>query len=225
MTKARINSICLHIRSKLALLGVMVLLGSSTLAFDELNEAQSLIYDNSHLSNTTEGQELKYAYTAVNSEQGDIVDSASVSIVAAGSDDKRDISIDFLSGERHLPLPDFSGYRGNPVIIAMLEHIAQSMSAETGGGALYFRNRIRDALAGEDVSLIEQSFSYSGDVYESVTLTFYPFVNDPYLAENTLLKQARFSIQLSETIPGGVVGVEASSRTDEGIFERRLSLM
>ncbi len=194
-------------------------------AFEGLNEAQSWIYDRSHLSNTTAGQTLNYSYEGEDAVSDSINDKASLSIVAKRDDETRDVTISFLTGERHLPLPPFSGYRGNPVIIAMLEHIAQTMSSQSGGGALYFRNRIRDSLAGSDVALEAHTMKYADKEYSGTRLTFYPFLNDEYLGTDNVLRQSRFSIELSDEIPGGVFSVQVSATRNSDVFERSLSLM
>jgi len=205
------------------LLALFVTAGQAS-AFEKLTEAQTWIYDHGHLANTSEGQVLSYSYSSQDDASLSVDDAASLSITGTHDDGRRDVQIDFLSDERHLPLPPFSGYRGNPVIIAMLEHIAQSISSQTGGGALYFRNRIRDALASEDVELEEQIITYNDNEYTATRITFYPFVNDEHIGADELVRQSRFSIALSDDVPGGVFSVEATASRDAQIFQRTLSL-
>ena len=205
------------------LLILAVTTGEAT-AFDELTEAQAWIYDRGHLANTSEGQTLTYDYSSRGGEAADIDDKAVVSITGTHDGGRRDIDIDFLNDERHLPLPSFSDYRGNPVIIAMLEHVAQSISTQTGGGALYFRNRIRDALASDDVELEKQTVQYHDNDVETTRITFYPFSSDERLASNQLMRDTRFSIYLSDDVPGGVYSVEVKASHDAQLFEKTLSL-
>lgn len=193
-------------------------------AFDELTPAQAWIYDRSHLANTESGQSLTYSYSGTDAENAAVTDTAHLSIIASTDEDRRDVEIEFLSGERHLSLPAFKGYRGNPMIIAMLEHVAQSLSAQTGGGALYFRNRIKDALASDELELVEEVTTYKDQEIDAVVMTFYPFTNDQYLGDNTLLKQARFRIQLSSEIPGGLVSMDVSAQEGDQAFKRNLSI-
>lgn len=217
-----------YFRPTLFIASVLLLLAWSTQqssAFEGLNEAQSWIYDRSHLRNTIAGQTLDYSYKGEDSDSSDITDTASLSIVSEHDDETRDVEISFLTGERHLPLPPFSGYRGNPVIIAMLEHIAQTMSSQSGGGALYFRNRIRDSLASDDVVLEPHKIRYANKEYSGTKLTFHPFLNDQYLSIDNVLRQTRFSIELSDEIPGGVFSVQVSATSNSDVFERSLSLM
>lgn len=215
------HSLCLGISTLL----VAVMTTGQANAFDELNEAQTLIYDHGHLANTSQGQTLNYSYTSEDEITSNVTDKASVSITAALDEGRRDVEIDFLSDERHLPLPKFSGYRGNPVIIAMLEHIAQSISSQTGGGALYFRNRIRDAIASEDVEVEERKISYKDSEFDATRITFYPFTNDQYIGSNELMSVSRFSIDLSDDVPGGVFMVQVKASHDAQVFERTLTLL
>lgn len=204
---------------------MIALINPQANAFDELNEAQSWIYDHNHLGNTSEGQTLSYSYIGDDGgAEQQIADKASVMVVVAHEDGRRDVEVDFLTDDRRLELPPFQGFRGNPVIIAMLEHIAQSMSTHSGGGALYFRNRIRDALASKDVVLKQSAVSVAGKEYDATSLTFYPFIGDEHLADNELMKATMFNIELSDDVPGGVISVQVSSRTEDEVFERKLLL-
>ena len=194
-------------------------------AFEKLTEAQSWIYDRGHLANTTQGQILSYHYIAQDATEQNVDDEASVAIMGEHDDGRRDVEIDFLSEDRHLPLPVFNGYRGNPVIIAMLEHIAQSVSARSGGGALYVRNRIRDALASEKVMVETQQLRYNDRDVVATRITFHPFTDDVHLSGDQLIRQSKFNIDLSDDVPGGVLQVKVTARHDEQIFERTLSLI
>ncbi len=195
-------------------------------AFDDLTAAQNLVYDTPHLSNTVAGQRIEYRYHGRAADGEEIEDSASLSITAAYENDKRDVSLNFLTAERHLPLPDFTSFRGNPVIIAMLEHIAQAFGRETGGGVLYFRNRIRDGMAGNNARIEQVDAEYHAARVKATRLSFQPFAGDPYLAQRPAYTGAVFSITLSEAVPGGVIGVGVSSGDDTAQrFTREISII
>ena len=183
-------------------------------AFDKLSEAQSLVYDTPHMTNTLAEQVIGYAYLAQVNGGETINDRATVTILQTQDNDKRDVAIDFLSEERHLSLPDFTGYRGNPIIIAMLEHIAQTMGRETGGGALYFRNRIRDALASDAVGIETKKQEINGSQLDTTVVSFSPFVDDEHFKSDPQYANALFSIALSEGAPGGVVAIKVVSEHD-----------
>ncbi|MFK7893202.1 MAG: hypothetical protein AB8B63_20475, partial [Granulosicoccus sp.] len=202
-----------------ALIFCCSLLPAISYGFDELTPAQAWIYDKGHLANTQEGESLTYDYTALSAEVPVIEDVASLSVTASHEGGKRDVKVTFLNGDNAMLLPPFRGYRGNPMIIAMLEHIAQSMSKETGGGALYFRNRIRDSLASDAVEMQEYEMEYQDQKVPATVLTFYPFKQDQYLNESPEMKEARFQIELSDDVPGGLYRVEVSTQGEDKLFE------
>jgi hypothetical protein len=199
------------------LIGLLVA-SATTHAFEQLTPAQNLVYGRSHLSNTRAGQQILYRYHSQKSADDNVNDRVLLSITKSHDDDKRDVVVDFLSADRHMILPDFNEFRGNPVIIAMLEHIAQSLGRETGGGVLYFRNRIRDALADSRTSIEEITMDYGATTVAATRVSFAPFINDSYLAEKPEYTGATFSILLSEEIPGGVVGVAVKSGQNDAVF-------
>jgi len=193
-------------------------LGGVAQAFENLTAAQNLVYDTAHLSNTVAGQKIIYRYRS-QIATGDIVeDRVLLSIKKAHEDDKRDVALDFLSAERRMAFPDFTGFRGNPVIIAMLEHIAQSFGRETGGGVLYFRNRIRDAMAKENTQIEKITAKYNDREIDATRMFFSPFAGDPYLAERPEYTGAIFSITISDKVPGGVIGVAVKSSQNDVIY-------
>ncbi len=198
--------------------------GPTAHAFDQLTPAQNLVYNKTHLINTQAGQQITYRYQSQVSDDDIVNDRVLLSIVKSHDDDKRDVVLDFLSAERHVAFPDFNGFRGNPVIIAMLEHVAQSFGRETGGGVLYFRNRIRDALARDSTEVEETAANFGTTTVAATRVSFSPFADDQYLAEKPEYTSARFSIILSEKIPGGVAAVTVKSvRGDTTFFEREIA--
>jgi len=175
--------------------------------FDKLTKAQSLIYDTPHLSNTSDGQTITYDYSGESS--GDAIsDTVMLSISNASGNGKRDVEVEFLSEQRRLALPDFQGYTGNPVIIAMLEYIAKTLGEEAGGGTLYFRNRIRDALADTSLKIDDKAVKIGNKEVAILELRFRPFAKDanlanlPRYAESYLLLWSRMykAIRLSITV-------------------------
>ncbi|MCP4877304.1 MAG: hypothetical protein GY896_17730 [Gammaproteobacteria bacterium] len=212
---------------RFAILGVgltgLAAVGATAHAFEQLNAAQNLVYGTAHLSNTRAGQQIIYRYRSQKSADDIVKDRVLLSVSKSHDDDKRDVVLDFLSAERHMPLPDFNGFRGNPVIIVMLEHIAQGFGRETGGGVLYFRNRIRDALAKDSTSIEEIKMIYDTRTINAKRVSFAPFVDDSYLAEKPEYTGARFSIILSAEVQGGVVSIAVKSgQNNVADFEREL---
>lgn len=210
---------------KLALLMVCTLtIVGTAKAFNELNNAQTLIYDTAHLQNTQKDQVLIYSFQAQEAGEELVLDSVKLSVQKEHDNGTRDVTVDFLSDDRHIAFPDFPGFKGNPVIIAMLEHVAQKMGRDTGGGALYFRNRIRDALAA-GVTINNEKATVMNTEVDTVVLTFSPFLDDQYIRGLPHFVNSKFTISFSESVSGGLVGIEViSADSDQTYFAEELLL-
>ena len=195
-----------------ALLGALLIGAPLAHAFegDELNRAQVLIYETPHLAGTDAGEEIRYAWTQTGGAGGTLEDRATLAVTAAGEDGRRDVTLDFLTGERRLELPPFEGWRGNPVLMATLERFAQDFAIAGGGGALYFRNRMRDALA-DAPSAEPAELDWAGDTVAGTRIEFVPFANDPYVGSRPGFAGATVRLELSDAVPGGVLSAAVES--------------
>ena len=206
-----------------ALLGALLLGTTSAHAFEstELNPAQVLIYETPHLAGTDAGDEIAYAWTETGGGAA-LEDRATLSVDAAGEGDRRDVTLDFLSEERRLELPPFEGWRGNPVLMATLERFAQDFAIAGGGGALYFRNRMRDALA-DAPSAEPAELEWNGGTVDGTRIEFAPFANDPYVGSRPGFAGTVVRLELSDAVPGGVLSaaVESPGADDGGEPYRR----
>lgn len=212
------------IRSALSLLIGLLIVSTPATAFEQLTQAQTLIYDTAHLANTSSGQSLHYRFE-MRDEAGTLVhDEALMTILDEQGPERRDVELDFLSAERHLPLPTFTAYRGNPIIIVMLEHLAQSMGAATGGGTLYFRNRIRDALAEAELAIDSGTASLDGKEVTTRSVRFAPFLEDTMLEPDSPYRQAEFTLRFSDQLPAGLLDIRFHARSDDAEMHRSLSL-
>jgi len=200
-------------------------LGNPAIAFDELNEAQTLLFDSPHLMNTREGQSISYNYRSKVDEEQPVEDVVTINVTAQVDEERRDVEINFLTDERHLVLPPFPGYRGNPVLMAMLERIAREIGEDTGGGVLYFRNRIRDGLAGDNVRIEKRTMSVNDNDVDATVLQFQPFENDQRIEPDSIFSEATFTITLSNTVPGSIVEVGINTPSQgPSAFSRQLTI-
>ena len=191
---------------------------------DALSPAQKLVYETPHLAGTEPGDELGYAYSSAGDAGGGpapaATDRATLTVAAAHEDGRRDVRLDFLSGERRLELPSFDGWRANPVLLAAFERFAQDFASAGGGGALYFRNRMRDALvAGATTEAVELVFD--GAPVAATRIELRPFENDPYVGARPGFADAVVRLELSDEVPGGVLSAAVVSGSAPGAPPRR----
>ena len=187
----------------------------------ELNEAQRLIYLTAHFEMAPPGTKISYEFERTGSKVQDVdrVELTVTDIV----DGKNDIELEFLSGENAINFPPFQGYKGNPVIIAFLERDVREMSKTTGGGNLYFRNRIRHGLAG-DVSVAETQFEYDGTMVPAILIEFKPYENAPLRERLSYYADKTYQILLSSAIPGYVAYLQTFVVSDEYELQETLSI-
>ncbi len=178
----------------------------------ELNKAQKLIYTTPHFLSVSVGSTITYQLES-NVEGVESPDSVDVKILKSYDQNKNDIQIRFLSGENQIPFPEFIGYKGNPVIIGFLERDVRLMKTLTGGSDLFFRNRIRHALADEPiVELID--IEYSGMKHDAYQITVMPYVNAPLRERFSHFVEKVYRITLSDSVPGYVVWLSTEVDSD-----------
>lgn len=193
---------------------LLVLASRCAWSFDALNDAQSLVYATPHLANTTADQMITYRYASAVAGNNAVSDTVALRVLKTYDDNRRDVSVDFLTGEHAMPLPNFDGYQGNPVIIAMLEHNAQAIGQRTGGGALYFRNRIRDALADKSTQVKTASLDHQGSTLATKSIKFKPYTDDGRLEDHPDIVHLEYTLVFSEAVPGGLVSIHIESVLD-----------
>jgi len=192
----------------------------------ELNEAQTLIYNTNHLEGLEKGTELHYQYTKSSNVDDGFTDTVTLSVAQEHEDHRKDLNLVFLSGDREIVFDPFSRFRTNPIIMAVLERDVREMSRITGGGMLYFRNRVREEMARDpDIKTVE--IEHNGEKIGTTRIQFKPFVNDPMADRFKDFQQKTYSIFLTEEVPGSVVQVNVltpSAAGGEPLISETLSL-
>lgn len=190
-------------------------------AFEDLTVAQKLVYDTAHLANTQKDDRLEYSMKYYSTEPVTDLGLVTLDIHAVNDEERRDVNVTFLEGANRLPLPSFDNYRGNPIIIATLEFFAQKLSSNTGGGTLYFRNRIRDALANPELKITKNKLANPDQYKTSFTMT--PFKQDPFLGEQAIYRDITVKLVLSDEVPGGLSSATLTSGSDSsGVYSYSL---
>ena len=192
----------------------------------ELNDAQKLIYATNHLEGLEKGTQLCYEYIKDSNVDEGFTDTATLSVAQEHDDHRKDLNLTFLSGDREIPFDPFSRFRTNPVIMAVLERDVREMSRMTGGGTLYFRNRVREEMA-RDPEIKSVEIEHNGEEIEVKQIQFKPFVNDPMVDSFKDFQQKTYSIYLTDEVPGSVLRVNIvtpSAAGGEPLISETLSL-
>ena len=166
-----------------------------------LSSAQAVLFATDHLHAIDAPTIIRYSFAASGSAGG-FADRVAIGIEPR-PDGTKDVNIDFLSGERHLPFQPVSGFKGNPVLMFFLERDVLEMRKVTGGSALYFRNRIRDAFLTR-AEIRPVNVAVDGKELSATEVTVVPFRDDPMIARFAAFREKSYRFVLVDAVPGSV---------------------
>ena len=166
-----------------------------------LSPAQLALFASDHLHAIDTPTIIRYSFAA-SGGTGGFSDSVAIG-VQPRPDGTKDIRIDFLSGDRHLPFQPVNGFKGNPVLMFFLERDVLEMHKATGGSALYFRNRIRGALL-DGATTGPVTVAIEGREQSGTEVTLMPFREDPMIARFAAFRDKSYRFVLVDAVPGTV---------------------
>jgi hypothetical protein len=169
-----------------------------------LSPAQIALFESHHLDAIRHPAKIEYQFKH---EAGADTYTDKVSLdVEPRADGKKDVSVDFLSGDHHMPFPPALGFNGNPVLMYFLERDVTEMHRVTGGAATYFRNRIRQAFV-DRAETHPTSVTVDGKEQKGTEITLAPFRDDPLIARFADFKDKTYRFVLSDAVPGEIVEI------------------
>jgi hypothetical protein len=184
-------------------------------------EAQDRLFTAGVLEPVATGQRLVFGH-----DRGGAFDSARLPVVVHGEMSVTLAETDTKAGWREavvtareaevertlVALPESSGH---PILLIFLESTVRDVAALTGGNPYYIRNRIREALAAQDVvepaEIVLEGTSVPGE-----RLVFRPFTEDPNRDRLGALADLEISVTLSAGVPGEIARLEAVAPMEDG---------
>jgi hypothetical protein len=140
----------------------------------EITGANKLLFGTDHLESITEPLQLVYDFKKSGTLGKTFDDEIVITIKKVLSSGRKNISFRFLTGKNKIRFPSANGVNTNFVFQAFLENDVREMKHQTGGSALFFRNRIRHALAGNS-QVVSTTFDFDGKTYEGKKIIVKPF--------------------------------------------------
>jgi hypothetical protein len=189
-----------------------------------LSAAQLALFETNHLRGISAPLVIDYHFTHRGAPKGDFEDKVSADIRAVREDGRKDVWIDFLTGEHHVPFPPVLGFNGNPLLMFFLEHDVMEMRDVTGGAAQYFRTRLRQSFV-DRAEMREVEFEYEGAPRKGTEIDVTPFRNDGNLARFPAFAGKTYRFILSDAVPGGVYQISTevpSEGAQEGVFRDQM---
>ena len=195
-------------------------------SFDEtdISAANKLLFGTNHLESITEPVQLVYGFKRTGMIGKSFEDKVIINIKKVLPSGRKNLSFRFLTGRHKIRFPSAVGVNLNFVFQAFLENDVQKMQRQTGGSALFFRNRIRHALAGNS-QVVPATLDFNGKTYEGEKIIVKPFSKKSVaIVSGSEKLYSRFSkyegksyiFTLSDQIPGGFFQISAVTPSDHG---------
>ena len=197
----------------------------------ELSSANRALFTNGNLDSITSPSKLVYNF----SQKGGLKEftgTVEVNINRIHANGRKDLTFRYLKGRNKVRFSPQYGVRSNPLFMLFFERDTRKMQTITGGNALFFRNRIRHALAASDAKPVK--FNFRGELVDGQQIEIRPFFDTTLAERFPKYKQKTYNILLSASVPGTIYqlrsfvpkrgGVDGSLSDDVLVFAEVLPL-
>jgi len=195
-----------HFISALAIAaaGLATTLGSAGATTDpkDLSPANRALFTSDHMASIHQPTVLVYDFERKGTLEPAFTDTIEANVTGIEPDGGKDMSFHFMNGKNHIEFRDFSDFVGNPIFMLFLERDVRELQRLTRGSAVYFRGRIRDALAGSAM-MEPTTFEFHGKTLKGTEIRIEPFVKDPLNERYPRFAKKTYVFILSDEIPGG----------------------
>ena len=185
-------------------------------AGEDYSRAERALFMSNHLANVRPPATLQYRYVKGGTMEPGFEDRVTLKLTARADRSCCTANANFLSGSRHLTLPEVEAAEGNPVLLYFLERDIREMSRLTKGQSNYFRKRIRMAIY-QGAEMRELTLPYRGKDVAARQFTVAPYLDDPLRERFAKLVGKRYTFTLSEAVPGGVLSVATQVDAEGGV--------
>lgn len=190
-----------------------------------LSPAQIALFESNHMKGIEHPVVLNYTFEHHGAPDGDFDDKVTADIRTIHDDGKKDVWIDFLTGEHHVNFPPALGFDGNPLLMFFLEHDVMEMRTVTGGAAQYFRNRIRNSFV-DRAEMHPVQFTLAGAEQSGTEIDVAPFRGDPNLERFGAFGDKTYHFILSDAVPGNIYPISTTvtpASGASGLFEESMT--
>jgi hypothetical protein len=200
----------------LAAIALVAAAGSASATSDPsvLSPANQALFTSNHLASIKEPTVITYDFEKKGSLEDGFKDTIEADIKAVNSDGK-DLSFHFLTGPNHIEFREFEARNDNPVFILFLERDVRELQRLTKGNALYYRERIRNALA-ETGNITDTTFEFNGKTVKGKDIKIEPFAKDPMNERYPRFAKKTYEFILSDEVPGGFYKIETVAPDPSG---------
>ena len=185
-----------------------------------LSPAQKALFATPHLSNVTHPETLSYTYQRTGAET--LSDTIAVHVKEINSDGTKDLKFDYLTGARHVFFPPIDHFRGNPLLMLVLERDVTMMKTALGMSDAYFRNRIRQAFL-DGATVADTTVPFDGAATPARTVTITPFAHEQRLERIPSLQAKTYTFTLANAVPGMIANIRIDTPSDPALHAPEFS--
>ena len=184
----------------------------------EYTPAQIAIYRSNQVGSLSKNDVVNYTFSRQGTLQTPFEDKASITIADETPDGKKNIVVDFLTGENRIDQPLYEGFKtGNPIWMVFLEHDVKEMSEITKGSQVYFRNRIKDGFASPKMATIgSRTVTVGDEKVEATVVTIKPYVGVQEIGRFKQFEQKSYEFVISSQVPGGLYSIKTVTPGEAG---------
>lgn len=181
-----------------------------------ISAVEQRVFLDDHLGNLAKTADVEYSFQRSGTLGDNFEDKVVLHVREGGKEKGRLVSADFLSGKSALKLPEVSNPQGNPVILYFLERDVREMEKITKGKQLFFRKRVRLALADAD-QIKPVTVRFEGRDIKADEVRVQPYLNDPVVqARAEKYEKKTYIFTLSDQVPGGVYQIQTTVASPDG---------
>jgi hypothetical protein len=179
-----------------------------------LSPAQIALFESNHLSAISHPVTLDYVFRHdIDGPEG-FTDRVEIEVKDVRPDGGKDITVEFLTGDRHKYFPPVADFQGNPLLMYFLEFDVTNLGRETGGASLFFRNRIREAFV-DGAEMHPIKITVDGREADATEIAIHPYAKLTRPEVARFVDKAYYFV-LSDAVPGTLYQIRGEVPKHEG---------
>lgn len=175
-----------------------------------------LVFYAPHFAKVENGKTISYRFVRKAEDpklDPSFEDDVRIEVGPQGAEDT--VKVDLFTGARAQSMGNMSK-SGNPVIVVLLEQDVKEMNKALGGSPYYFRNRLREALAGKTPAE-PVKVTYAGKEIDGWKVVLKPFLDDQQNRGRLKEFAGRiYELTFSDGVPGGLYALKTTTPKVDG---------
>src|SRR3954447_18707778 len=185
-----------------------------------LSPAQIALFETPHLRNLTRPATLRYSYRRVG--PAGFTDNVAIHLREINSDGTKNLTFDYLSGPQRVMFPPVDHFRGNPLLMLVLDRDVAAMKDALGVSANYFRNRIRESFVSA-ATMSDAAVQVDGGPTPARIVTVQPFAREARLERIASLQAKTYTFVLADAVPGMIAEIRIDTPEDPALHAPSMS--